>query len=147
MIAILHRSRERPQNRWRGSRFEVRSPLLLPGGCACRMRALLVRGGAVWQLVGLITRRSQVQILPPLPIYRMFPGLRIRPAGFIVSLAATVGPSEIPGYETTEGGPRSLHVAALEGSVQVRHSLTVRSLVRQPELRCRRSAGSRPCII
>jgi hypothetical protein len=34
---------------------------------ACRMRALLVRGGAVWQLVGLITRRSQVQILPPLP--------------------------------------------------------------------------------
>ena len=29
--------------------------------------SLLVRGGAVWQLVGLITRRSQVQILPPLP--------------------------------------------------------------------------------
>src|SRR5579872_2699414 len=28
-----------------------------------------VRGGAVWQLVGLITRRSQVQILPPLPIH------------------------------------------------------------------------------
>src|SRR5262249_53968931 len=27
-----------------------------------------LRGGAVWQLVGLITRRSQVQILPPLPI-------------------------------------------------------------------------------
>src|SRR6185503_16501134 len=26
-----------------------------------------VRGGAVWQLVGLITRRSQVRILPPLP--------------------------------------------------------------------------------
>ena len=25
-----------------------------------------MRGGAVWQLVGLITRRSQVQILPPL---------------------------------------------------------------------------------
>src|SRR5688572_30595381 len=25
------------------------------------------RGGAVWQLVGLITRRSQVQILPALP--------------------------------------------------------------------------------
>ena len=25
------------------------------------------RGGAVWQLVGLITRRSQVQILPPQP--------------------------------------------------------------------------------
>src|SRR5436190_23519449 len=28
----------------------------------------LARGGAVWQLVGLITRRSQVQILPPQPI-------------------------------------------------------------------------------
>ena len=28
-----------------------------------------MRGGAVWQLVGLITRRSQVQILPPLPFY------------------------------------------------------------------------------
>src|SRR5690606_35605616 len=28
-----------------------------------------VRGGAVWQLVGLITRRSQVQILPPLPSF------------------------------------------------------------------------------
>jgi hypothetical protein len=25
------------------------------------------RGGAVWQLVGLITRRSQVQILSPQP--------------------------------------------------------------------------------
>src|SRR5690606_16932008 len=31
---------------------------------------LLMRGGAVWQLVGLITRRSQVQILPPLPCSR-----------------------------------------------------------------------------
>src|SRR5450631_3007387 len=29
--------------------------------------ALPVRGGAVWQLVGLITRRSWVQIPPPLP--------------------------------------------------------------------------------
>src|SRR5579864_7131369 len=27
----------------------------------------LTRGGAVWQLVGLITRRSQVQILSPQP--------------------------------------------------------------------------------
>src|ERR1700732_1380994 len=42
--------------------------LLLLRPLACRMRALLVRGGAVWQLVGLITRRSQVQILPPLPL-------------------------------------------------------------------------------
>ena len=30
--------------------------------------AIQVRGGAVWQLVGLITRRSQVRILPPLPM-------------------------------------------------------------------------------
>ena len=28
---------------------------------------LQARGGAAWQLVGLITRRSQVQILPPQP--------------------------------------------------------------------------------
>jgi hypothetical protein len=33
----------------------------------CNIATLLMRGGAVWQLVGLITRRSQVQILPPLP--------------------------------------------------------------------------------
>jgi hypothetical protein len=33
------------------------------------MHGFLVRGGAVWQLVGLITRRSQVQILPPLPTF------------------------------------------------------------------------------
>ena len=31
------------------------------------VRFLQTRGGAVWQLVGLITRRSQVQILPPQP--------------------------------------------------------------------------------
>ena len=30
-------------------------------------RRTRARGGAVWQLVGLITRRSQVQILPPQP--------------------------------------------------------------------------------
>ena len=29
-----------------------------------------LRGGAVWQLVGLITRRSQVRILPPLPNFK-----------------------------------------------------------------------------
>ena len=39
-----------------------------------------MRGGAVWQLVGLITRRSQVQILPPLP-----EKLKTRPrAGFFL---------------------------------------------------------------
>ena len=32
----------------------------------CKIQ-LLPRGGAVWQLVGLITRRSKVQILPPQP--------------------------------------------------------------------------------
>ena len=29
-------------------------------------RLIMTRGGAVWKLVGLITRRSEVQILPPL---------------------------------------------------------------------------------
>src|SRR5579864_5426434 len=38
------------------------------GGALVECAPLLVRGGAVWQLVGLITRRSQVQILPPLPL-------------------------------------------------------------------------------
>jgi hypothetical protein len=39
------------------------------GGCKCRaiLYRSLTRGGAVWQLVGLITRRSKVQILPPQP--------------------------------------------------------------------------------
>ena len=31
---------------------------------------LQTRGGAVWQLVGLITRRSQVQILSPQPVIK-----------------------------------------------------------------------------
>src|SRR5437016_2301571 len=39
------------------------------------MRALPVRGGAVWQLVGLITRRSQVRILPPLPANQVICGV------------------------------------------------------------------------
>ena len=37
------------------------------------IRSSLMRGGAVWQLVGLITRRSQVQILPPLPTFPFCP--------------------------------------------------------------------------
>ncbi len=41
-----------------------------------------MRGGAVWQLVGLITRRSQVQILPPLPDIRK-PGLNFFPGFFV----------------------------------------------------------------
>ena len=32
------------------------------------LRHLISRDGAVWQLVGLITRRSEVQILFPQPI-------------------------------------------------------------------------------
>ena len=47
----------------------LRAPLL-PGESPRIMHGFLVRGGAVWQLVGLITRRSQVQILPPLPYLR-----------------------------------------------------------------------------
>src|SRR4029077_2223536 len=50
------------------SRIECCNCMSTPLECA----ALLVRGGAVWQLVGLITRRSQVQILPPLPIFPTF---------------------------------------------------------------------------
>ncbi|MDK2885079.1 MAG: hypothetical protein PWQ33_1658 [Pseudothermotoga sp.] len=38
--------------------MEIKSDLL---------KIYALRGGAVWQLVGLITQRSQVQILPPLP--------------------------------------------------------------------------------
>src|SRR6185312_2293925 len=43
-----------------------RSSVAPTGGSRYNGRSLM-RGGAVWQLVGLITRRSQVQILPPLP--------------------------------------------------------------------------------
>jgi hypothetical protein len=39
----------------------------------------LTRGGAVWQLVGLITRRSQVQILPPQPNTRAYPSNLVSP--------------------------------------------------------------------
>ena len=46
----------------------LRRKALLDRSAVRTMRPLLVRGGAVWQLVGLITRRSQVQILPPLPL-------------------------------------------------------------------------------
>jgi hypothetical protein len=41
------------------------------------------------------------------------------------------------------GGPCRLTVAALQGPIQVRHTLTVRGLVRQPDLRRRRSPGGR----
>jgi hypothetical protein len=43
--------------------------------------------------------------------------------------------------ETAQGGTCSLNVAALQGSVQVRDSLTVRGLVRQPDLRARSPPG------
>src|SRR4051812_28388670 len=42
------------------------APALL-AAAASAIIGTLPRGGAVWQLVGLITRRSQVQILPPQP--------------------------------------------------------------------------------
>ena len=43
----------------------------------------LMRGGAVWQLVGLITRRSQVQILPPLPFILEYQSLAGILSGFM----------------------------------------------------------------
>ena len=64
-----------------------------------------MRGGAVWQLVGLITRRSQVQILPPLPFFWFGP---VSGALFLVfnvsDLRATIhnmiqSSVEIMGYE------------------------------------------------
>src|SRR5690606_3034256 len=66
-----------------------------------------VRGGAVWQLVGLITRRSQVQILPPLPAsprskeQAASSGLFLEPDG-----AATEGRPLI--RATTDGGQGTL---------------------------------------
>ena len=39
------------------------------------------RGGAVWQLVGLITRRSQVQILSPQPIEMIFNNMQLISVG------------------------------------------------------------------
>ena len=44
------------------------------------------RGGAVWQLVGLITRRSQVQILSPQPnSRRLLSQLTQKPFCFLLS--------------------------------------------------------------
>ena len=57
----------------------------------------LTRGGAVWQLVGLITRRSQVQILPPQPICEAQP--------FSVGLFALRSPGifAVPGLSLLNG--------------------------------------------
>jgi hypothetical protein len=62
-----------------------------------------LRGGAVWQLVGLITRRSQVQILPPLPISisqlipGYSPGARSALVGLgLTTLAKVAGPNPAP---------------------------------------------------
>ena len=52
------------------------------------------RGGAVWQLVGLITRRSQVQILSPQPTKK--PAKRT-PAGFLLLVIVTLRPRWIAG--------------------------------------------------
>jgi hypothetical protein len=59
-------------------RIYIRFKVLPPPQSACTMHGFLVRGGAVWQLVGLITRRSQVQILPPLPLSLSLISLRLR---------------------------------------------------------------------
>ena len=55
-----------PPTRYRG--WRQRAPRLTRVG-AKGYNCGLPRGGAVWQLVGLITRRSQVQILPPQPSF------------------------------------------------------------------------------
>ena len=65
----------------------------------------LVRGGAVWQLVGLITRRSQVQILPPLPFLKLT--LQLLPVS--PALGRIHGPSAI------HLAPPPYFVAALRG--------------------------------
>ena len=57
---------------------------------------LQTRGGAVWQLVGLITRRSQVQILSPQPDPK---GLSCKRRAFFVNgpvLSGNDNPSELP---------------------------------------------------
>ena len=43
-----------------------------------------MRGGAAWKLVGLITRRSRVQIPPPLPLLEKT--LRFRGVFFIIPI-------------------------------------------------------------
>src|SRR5699024_5294046 len=52
------------------------------------------RGGAVWQLVGLITQRSEVQILPPQPIkikeVRKFSWLECQPVTLEVAGSSPV---------------------------------------------------------
>ena len=55
----------------------------------------LVRGGAVWQLVGLITRRSQVQILPPLPTFNSY-----RKPVFFKSRRTLPGQVRLPNRQT-----------------------------------------------
>src|ERR1041384_4780006 len=88
------------------------------GGITLECAALLVRGGAVWQLVGLITRRSQVQILPPLPLHS--PYLLQRRSPTRISLAGLdlsndsqfTGSNPAPNYAREEGIDRShaIHV-------------------------------------
>src|SRR5690606_26505093 len=69
---------------------------------------LLMRGGAVWQLVGLITRRSQVQFLPPLPCFRGWcgvPGIQdgvIPRTGLATAHVPAVAPIPAPPDETPD---------------------------------------------
>ena len=67
----------RPVVRFAGSHAVVKARHL--GLTRHRLCAILVvrsRGGAVWQLVGLITRRSQVQILSPQPTNQRLAAMR-----------------------------------------------------------------------
>ena len=61
--------RETSQRRsyWRLSAGNL-GPRTLPVGDSLKTVTLYYRGVEQWQLVGLITRRSQVRILPPLPV-------------------------------------------------------------------------------
>ena len=72
---------------------------------------LLMRGGAVWQLVGLITRRSQVQILPPLPskeiAFEVL--LRRRFSLLFASFPSDWGQIPFPAEKGSDPRPRTLH--------------------------------------
>src|SRR5690606_27649879 len=70
-----------------------------------------LRGGAGRQLVGLITRRSQVRILPPLPT--RYPERRPRAAPFLfvvrhaANVAAAASAPAVERCETSLSGPSS----------------------------------------
>src|SRR5690606_18298172 len=67
---------------------------------------LLLRGGAVWQLVGLITRRSQVQILPPLPDFSRPVARKGWPAGEVGLCRGRLAAAPVPKSSVTGQGAR-----------------------------------------